>query len=313
MAVNCIHETVTYILASFNEPPHFQFSEALCKPFETLLSLQLCDADVQDQVSYLSVSPHLSVFHPPRSCLFSDRVFHLRAGRGVLLPDPVCSQIVCSICALVKASSSQIPSVLRSCVPSARWSRRPPRSSLFSDRVFHLRAGRGVLLPDPVCSQIVCSICALVEASSQILSVLRSCVPSARWSRHPPPRSCLFSDRVFHLRAGRGILLPDLVCSQIVCSICALVEASSSQIPSVLRSCVPSARWSRRPPPRSCPGGVRSSGRCVPSVCRTSPTRQSTPCVSATSPPSSTSLTRSSTCVTSASSRTLPSTASSVC
>ena len=253
MAVNCIHETVTYILASFNEPPHFQFSEALCKPFETLLSLQLCDADVQDQVSYRSVAPRLSVFHPPRSRLFSDRVFHLRAGRGVLLPDPVCSQIVCSICALVEASSSQILSVLRSYVPSACWSRRPPpRSCLFSDRVFHLRAGRGVLLPDPVCSQIVCSICALVEASSsQILSVLRSYVPSACWSRRPPPRSCLFSDRVFHLRAGRGVLLPDPVCSQIVCSICVLVEASSSQILSVLRSCVPSARWSRRPPPRS--------------------------------------------------------------
>lgn len=33
------------------ELPHFHFNEALFKPFENLLCLELCDSDVQDQVS----------------------------------------------------------------------------------------------------------------------------------------------------------------------------------------------------------------------------------------------------------------------
>ena len=32
------------------ELPHFNFHEALLKPFESLLRLELCDEDVQDQV-----------------------------------------------------------------------------------------------------------------------------------------------------------------------------------------------------------------------------------------------------------------------
>ena len=49
-AVECIHECVTTLLSSQQEHPHFHFNEALCKPFENLLCLELCDGDVQDQV-----------------------------------------------------------------------------------------------------------------------------------------------------------------------------------------------------------------------------------------------------------------------
>jgi len=50
-AVDCIHESVTSVLAAYAELPHFHFNEALCKPFENLLSLELCDGDIQDQVT----------------------------------------------------------------------------------------------------------------------------------------------------------------------------------------------------------------------------------------------------------------------
>ena len=49
-AVDCIHDSVTGLLASYSELPHFHFNEALCKPFENLLCLELCDGDIQDQV-----------------------------------------------------------------------------------------------------------------------------------------------------------------------------------------------------------------------------------------------------------------------
>jgi brefeldin A-inhibited guanine nucleotide-exchange protein 3 len=49
-AVACIHDTVTAVLNEQAELPHFHFNEALFKPFENLLCLELCDADVQDQV-----------------------------------------------------------------------------------------------------------------------------------------------------------------------------------------------------------------------------------------------------------------------
>jgi len=50
-AVDCIHESVTSVLAAYAELPHFHFNEALCKPFENLLCLELCDGDIQDQVT----------------------------------------------------------------------------------------------------------------------------------------------------------------------------------------------------------------------------------------------------------------------
>ena len=50
-AVACIHDSVTSVVASYSELPQFHFNEALCKPFENLLCLELCDGDVQDQVT----------------------------------------------------------------------------------------------------------------------------------------------------------------------------------------------------------------------------------------------------------------------
>ncbi len=49
-AVQCIHEVVTTLLSTETELPYFHFHESLCKPFENLLCLELCDGDTQDQV-----------------------------------------------------------------------------------------------------------------------------------------------------------------------------------------------------------------------------------------------------------------------
>ncbi|KAJ9574458.1 hypothetical protein L9F63_008384, partial [Diploptera punctata] len=49
-AVACIHDTVMSVLNEQSELPHFHFNEALFKPFENLLCLELCDVDVQDQI-----------------------------------------------------------------------------------------------------------------------------------------------------------------------------------------------------------------------------------------------------------------------
>ncbi|XP_057667053.1 brefeldin A-inhibited guanine nucleotide-exchange protein 3 isoform X2 [Diorhabda carinulata] len=49
-AVTCIHDAVTALLNEQAELPHFHFNEALIKPFENLLCLELCDTDVQDQI-----------------------------------------------------------------------------------------------------------------------------------------------------------------------------------------------------------------------------------------------------------------------
>ncbi|XP_069090434.1 brefeldin A-inhibited guanine nucleotide-exchange protein 3 isoform X2 [Pleurodeles waltl] len=49
-AVSVIHDIVTEILLDWNEPPHFHFNEALFRPFERIMQLELCDEDVQDQV-----------------------------------------------------------------------------------------------------------------------------------------------------------------------------------------------------------------------------------------------------------------------
>ncbi|CAH1154462.1 unnamed protein product, partial [Phaedon cochleariae] len=51
-AVTCIHDAVTALLNEQAELPHFHFNEALIKPFENLLCLELCDIDVQDQIVY---------------------------------------------------------------------------------------------------------------------------------------------------------------------------------------------------------------------------------------------------------------------
>ncbi|XP_053145131.1 brefeldin A-inhibited guanine nucleotide-exchange protein 3 isoform X2 [Hemicordylus capensis] len=49
-AVCFIHDILTEILADWNELPHFHFNEALFRPFERIMQLELCDEDVQDQV-----------------------------------------------------------------------------------------------------------------------------------------------------------------------------------------------------------------------------------------------------------------------
>ncbi|XP_077207665.1 brefeldin A-inhibited guanine nucleotide-exchange protein 3 isoform X2 [Paroedura picta] len=49
-AVAFIHDILTEVLTDWNEPPHFHFSEALFRPFERIMQLELCDEDVQDQV-----------------------------------------------------------------------------------------------------------------------------------------------------------------------------------------------------------------------------------------------------------------------
>nr|XP_012139753.1 PREDICTED: brefeldin A-inhibited guanine nucleotide-exchange protein 3 isoform X3 [Megachile rotundata] len=48
-AVQCIHDSMSTLLYELMELPHFHFNEALFKPFENLLCLELCDSDVQDQ------------------------------------------------------------------------------------------------------------------------------------------------------------------------------------------------------------------------------------------------------------------------
>lgn len=51
MSVICIHDAITALLNEQTELPHFHFNEALFKPFEILLCLELCDSDIQDQVN----------------------------------------------------------------------------------------------------------------------------------------------------------------------------------------------------------------------------------------------------------------------
>lgn len=50
-AVSFIHDILTEVLTNWNEPSHFHFNEALFRPFERIMQLELCDEDVQDQAS----------------------------------------------------------------------------------------------------------------------------------------------------------------------------------------------------------------------------------------------------------------------
>lgn len=61
-AVSFIHDILTEVLTDWNEPPHFHFNEALFRPFERIMQLELCDEDVQDQVS---VSPQSALPSSP--------------------------------------------------------------------------------------------------------------------------------------------------------------------------------------------------------------------------------------------------------
>uniref|UniRef100_H3D793 ARFGEF family member 3 n=1 Tax=Tetraodon nigroviridis TaxID=99883 RepID=H3D793_TETNG len=49
-AVSFIHDVLTEVLTSWVEVPHFHFNEALFRPFERIMQLEICDEDVQDQV-----------------------------------------------------------------------------------------------------------------------------------------------------------------------------------------------------------------------------------------------------------------------
>lgn len=50
-AVSFIHDVLIEVLSSWAELPHFHFNEALFRPFEHIMQLELCDEDVQDQVN----------------------------------------------------------------------------------------------------------------------------------------------------------------------------------------------------------------------------------------------------------------------
>lgn len=50
LAVTSIHDVMVTLLNENSELPHFHFNEALFKPFENLLCLELCDSDIQDLV-----------------------------------------------------------------------------------------------------------------------------------------------------------------------------------------------------------------------------------------------------------------------
>lgn len=50
-AVSFIHDVLLEVLSSWAELPHFHFNEALFRPFEHIMQLELCDEDVQDQVN----------------------------------------------------------------------------------------------------------------------------------------------------------------------------------------------------------------------------------------------------------------------
>lgn len=54
-AVACIHDAVTALLNEQTELPHFHFNEALFKPFENLLCLEMCEADIQVLLLYCNL------------------------------------------------------------------------------------------------------------------------------------------------------------------------------------------------------------------------------------------------------------------
>jgi len=49
-SISTLHDIINVILSLHNELPHFHFNEALFKPFENLLLLELCDTDVQELI-----------------------------------------------------------------------------------------------------------------------------------------------------------------------------------------------------------------------------------------------------------------------
>lgn len=51
MAVTCVHDFILAVLSERPELSYFHVNELLCKAFENMLCLEVCDGDVQDQVT----------------------------------------------------------------------------------------------------------------------------------------------------------------------------------------------------------------------------------------------------------------------
>ena len=53
VALTSIHDILSEMLKRRSELPHFWFYDALFKPFNTLMGLEMCDDEIQDQVNNL--------------------------------------------------------------------------------------------------------------------------------------------------------------------------------------------------------------------------------------------------------------------
>ena len=49
-AVETLRRVISHVLQEQAEPRHFHFNEALFKPYENLLCLEMCDTHLHDQV-----------------------------------------------------------------------------------------------------------------------------------------------------------------------------------------------------------------------------------------------------------------------
>ena len=47
LSIQAIHDIITSLLHTNSEMPYFHFNESLFKAYETLILLELCDADIQ--------------------------------------------------------------------------------------------------------------------------------------------------------------------------------------------------------------------------------------------------------------------------
>ena len=56
VALTSTHDILSEMLKRRNELPHFWFHESLFKPFDSLLSFEVYDDDIQDQVCLFIIS-----------------------------------------------------------------------------------------------------------------------------------------------------------------------------------------------------------------------------------------------------------------
>jgi brefeldin A-inhibited guanine nucleotide-exchange protein 3 len=59
MAVTCVHDFILAVLSDRPELAYFHVNELLCKAFENMLCLEMCDGDVQDQVRFVMGSSEM--------------------------------------------------------------------------------------------------------------------------------------------------------------------------------------------------------------------------------------------------------------